>query len=119
MHNFKELKVWQRSVDFAVDIYKITQNFPQEEKYGLVSQIKRASVSIPANIAEGTGRRTDKDFNNFLGTSLGSSYELETELIISQKLNLLSDEEFKTSSKSLEEIQKMIVGLQKSLNINY
>lgn len=119
MHNFKELKVWQKSVDFAVEMYKITQPFPAEEKYGLVSQMRRAAVSISSNIAEGTGRRTDKDFNNFLGNSLGSSYELETELIISLKLNFISENKFVTTQTSLSEIQKMIVGLQNSLNIQY
>src|SRR5689334_16102288 len=118
MHNFKELKVWQKSVDFAVDIYKVTSALPPEEKFGLISQMRRAAVSIPSNIAEGTGRRTSKDFNNFIGTSLGSSYELETELIISEKLNFISENEFNTTQSSLSEIQKMIVGLQKSLNIS-
>ena len=119
MHNFKELTVWQKGVDFAVAMYKLTNIFPSEEKFGLVSQMRRAAVSIPSNISEGTGRRTDKDFNNFLGNALGSSYEVETEIIISQKLGFLSNEDFAASQSSLNEIQKMIVGLQKSLNVQF
>ena len=119
MHNFKELKAWQKSVDFALDIYKLTSALPSEEKFGLISQMRWAAVSIHLkNIAEGTGRRTSKDFNNFLGTSLRSSYELDTELIISEKLNFISENEFNTAQSSLSEIQKMIVGLKKSLNIS-
>ncbi len=118
MHNFKELKVWQKSIDLTVDIYKLTEGFTKEEKYGLVSQMRRAAVSIPANIAEGTGRRTPKDFNNFLGTSLGSSFELETELIISAQLNFITETDFNKLNNPLQEIQKMIYGLQKSLNLN-
>jgi len=82
MHNFKDLKVWQKSMDLAIDIYKATSLFPRDEKFGLVSQIKRCSVSIPSNIAEGSGRGSDKEFNHFLNISQGSAFELETQLII-------------------------------------
>ena len=115
MHNFKELKIWQKSVDFAVDIYKLTQMLPKEKRYSLVSQMRRAVVSISSNIAEGTGRRTDKDFNSYLVNSLGSCFELETQLIISKRLKYIEEADFNSSSLSLREIQKMIVGLQKTL----
>lgn len=118
MHNFKELKVWQKSIDMTVETYKLTENFPNEEKFGLISQMRRAAVSIAANIAEGTGRRTEKDFNAFLGNSLGSSFELETELTISFRLKYITNDIFNGISLIIQEIQKMIVGLQKSLNIN-
>ena len=118
MHNFKELKVWQKSIDMTVEIYKLTENFPNEEKFGLISQMRRAAVSIAANIVEGTGRRTEKDFNAFLGNSLGSSFELETELTISFRLKYITNDIFNGISLIIQEIQKMIVGLQKSLNIN-
>jgi len=98
MHNFRELKVWQKSIDMTVEIYKLTENFPKEEKFGLISQMRRAAVSIAANIAEGTGRRTEKDFNAFLGNSLGSSFELETELIISSRLNFTVEDTFNKTS---------------------
>ncbi len=68
-HNVNELKIWQKSIDLVVDVYKITASFPTDEKYGLISQVRRAAVSIPSNIAEGAGRNTDKDFSNFLGIS--------------------------------------------------
>ena len=117
MHNFKELKIWQKSVDFAVDVYKLTQKLPAEEKFSLVSQMRRSAVPIPSNIAEGAGKRTNRDFNSYLVNSLGSCFELETQLIISNKLKFIQEEDFVSSCTSLEEIQKMIVGLQKSLII--
>lgn len=91
MNNYKELKVWQRSVELAVKIYELTKHFPKEEVYGLTSQIKRSAISIPSNIAEGAGRNTDKDFNNFLGISYASLCELETQLIIACKVNILEN----------------------------
>jgi four helix bundle protein len=78
MHNFKELKVWQESMSLAKDIHQITREFPSVEKFGLVSQMMRASISIPSNIAEGAGRQTGREFNQFLNISLASSFELET-----------------------------------------
>src|SRR6478752_105162 len=91
MNNYKELKVWQKSVDLAVKRYRSTGNFPREEIYGLTSQIRRSAVSIPSNIAEGAGRNSKKDFNNFLGISNGSSCELETQLIIANRVEFLSE----------------------------
>ena len=117
MHNFKELKIWQKSVDFAVEIYKLTQKLPAEEKFSLISQMRRSAVSIPSNIAEGSGKRTNRDFNSYLVNSLGSCFELETQLIISNRLKFIKEEEYNSSTSALEEIQKMIVGLQKSLII--
>jgi four helix bundle protein len=118
MHNFKELKVWNKSVELALEIYKLSGDFPREEKYGLISQIGRSAISISSNIAEGTGRRTEKDFHSFLSNALASSYELETQLIISVRLNIINSDQFNTVHRSREEIQKMIVGLQRTLKIN-
>ena len=87
MHNFKELEVWNNSMDLATSIYKVTEFFPQEERFGITSQMRRASVSIPSLIAEGAGRNTNKDFANFIGMAIGSCYELETQLILSSRLN--------------------------------
>jgi len=115
MKNFKNLKVWQNGVDIVVDIYKSTEDFPKDEMYGLTGQIKRSAVSIPSNIAEGAGRNSDKDFNRFLDVALGSSFELETQLIIANKLNFLKDEDFIQLNERIDEEQKMIMGLQKSL----
>lgn len=115
MKDFKSLKIWQKGIKLVVDIYKSTKEFPQEELYGLTSQMRRSAISIPSNIAEGSGRNSDKDFNRFLDISLGSSFELETQIIIARKLEFLSDEEFLNLSDKVQEEQKMITGLQKSL----
>ena len=115
MHNYKELNVWKKSVDLSVKVYEETAAFPSEEKYGITSQIRRSSVSVPSNIAEGSGRSTDKDFNNFLGYSYGSSCELETQLIISSRVGLLEDEKFNQLNNDIQDIQKMLFSLRRSL----
>jgi len=115
MKDFKSLKVWQKGIKLVVDIYKSSKDFPQEELYGLTSQMRRSAVSIPSNISEGSGRNSDKDLHRFLEISLGSSFELETQLIIAHELEYLSDETFNDLSNKVQEEQKMITGLQKSL----
>lgn len=115
MHNFKELKIWQNARSFVKDVYIATSNFPQEEKYGLISQMRRSAVSIPSNIAEGCGRNTDKDFSHFLSMALGSAYELQTQIFLSFDLELIEEEKMNELNSSLEEIQKMIYGLIKSI----
>ncbi|MBB6327140.1 four helix bundle protein [Algoriphagus iocasae] len=117
MNRFKELLVWQKAIDLAVEVYHITENLPKEERYGLISQINRSVISIPSNIAEGAGRNTNKDFNNFLGIAQGSSFELETQLIISNRLNYISKDDFQKIETQLEHIQNMIAKLKKSLNV--
>ncbi|WP_425389665.1 four helix bundle protein [Ekhidna sp.] len=107
MHNFKELHVWQKGIDMAQNIYELTSTFPSEEKFGIVSQMRRSSVSVPSNVAEGAGRKTDKDFSNFLSMSLGSQFELETQLIISKRVGFISDEQLAKESLELIELQKM------------
>ena len=115
MHNYKELTVWQRSVELATEIYKSTSDFPKSELYGLTSQIRRCAVSISSNIAEGAGRSSNKDFARFLHIANGSSYELETQLIISQNLSYLNQSEFIKLNNSLIEIQKMLYTFIKKL----
>ena len=105
MNNYKDLKVWQKSVDFAVKIYKITKEFPKEEMYGLTSQLKRTAVSVPSNIAEGAGRNTENDFRNSLGISYVSSCELDTQLIIANKINLVNNTTLLSLQQELIEIQ--------------
>lgn len=117
MHNFKNLKVWQKSVDLAVKIYQATADFPSEEKFGLTSQMRRAGVSIPSNIAEGTAKSSSKSFSNSLEISLGESFELETQLIIAERVNLISSEKASLIESDIAEIQKMITGLKSSLTI--
>ena len=108
MNRFKELKTWQEAVDLAVKIYSLTKKFPAEEKYGIVSQINRAVVSISSNIAEGSSRKRDRDYVRFLEMSLGSSFELETQLLLIQELGLVTEVKLSESFGLLEEIQKML-----------
>lgn len=115
MHNFKELKIWNNSMDLAMKVYKQTSSFPSEEKFNLISQIRRSAVSIPSNIAEGAGRNHNKEFNQFLGIARGSSFELETQLILSNRLNYLENEKFAELNGSVTEIQRMIAGFQSKL----
>lgn len=119
MHNLKELKIWSKAIDLSVEVYKATSNFPKEEIYGLTSQIKRSAISIPSNISEGAGRNSNKEFIHFLGIANGSSYELQTQLIISNKLNLISGETLESLLKPIEEIQKMTYTFQNTLQKQY
>lgn len=116
MHQFKELKVWQKSVELATDVYNSTKNFPSEEKFGLTSQIRRSVVSISSNIAEGAGRKSKKEFKLFLNYAYGSCSELETQLIISKNLGFINEGTIAQLSDSINEIQKMIYSLTNSLN---
>ena len=111
MKTHKDLDVWKKAMDLVENIYNITSKFPVEEKYGLVSQIRRAAVSIPSNIAEGAGRNSNKEFIQYLYVSMGSLSEVETQLLIAQRLNFLSN---KISFESIDSVRKMTVGL-----INY
>src|ERR1700743_122821 len=115
MHNLKELKIWNKAIELAVDVYKATSSFPTDERFGLISQSRRAAVSIPSNIAEGAGRNSKKEFSNFLGIANGSSYELQTPLVISNKLNLLNDDILDNLLKQIDELQKMNFAFQKKL----
>ncbi|HET8860408.1 four helix bundle protein [Marivirga sp.] len=118
MHNFKNLKIWEKSMEISLLIYKITNGFPNEEKYGLTSQIRRCAVSIPSNIAEGSSRNSNKEFARFLSISIGSSFELETQLMLSKELNFISESDFNSLEINLNEIQKMLNSFIKSLNID-
>ena len=115
MHNFKNLLVWKKARELVKEVYLFLANFPADERYGLSSQIKRCSVSIPSNIAEGSGRSSDLDFCRFLKISLGSSYELETQIILALDLKLINEQQFEIVSKNISEVQKMLHGLIKSL----
>jgi four helix bundle protein len=115
MHNIKELKIWNKAMDLTVEVYKATEHFPKEEKFGLTSQIRRAAVSVPSNISEGAGRNGKGEFRQFLGIANGSSYELQTQLIISNRLNLLDQKTVEPLLKELNELQKMNYKLQLTL----
>jgi four helix bundle protein len=116
MHNYKQLKIWTKAIDLVVDIYKITVEFPKEEKYGLISQMRRSAVSVASNIAEGAGRNSEKEFCHFLAIAHGSCYELETQVIVSEKLGLISKERTEEICSRLMEVQKMSYNLQLKLN---
>ncbi|MFY0594177.1 four helix bundle protein [Roseivirga sp.] len=92
MHKYKELEIWKKSISLTKQIYLITSSFPSEEKFGLKSQINRASVSIASNIAEGAGRNSNKEFNQFLGIAIGSMHEVETQIIIAFEVGYLQKE---------------------------
>jgi four helix bundle protein len=112
MHNFRKLNIWTKSIVFVTNIYRLTKSFPKEEKFGLCSQVERAVVSIPSNIAEGSAKSSNKDFARFLEISLGSSFELESELLIARNLNYLNEENYIQIQRDLIELQKMIVGFK-------
>jgi four helix bundle protein len=111
MHNYKELNVWKRSIKLAVKVYKLSQKFPSDERFGLTSQIRRCAVSVPSNIAEGAGRRTNAEFVNFLGISHGSICELETQLYIGFELEYFGADQLEEISLEVTEIQKMLYSL--------
>ena len=108
MRNFKELKIWQKGLAISVSTYKLTGSFPKEERFGITSQITRAAVSIPSNIAEGSSRSSDKDYHRFIEISLGSSFELETQLLICQRRKYGDQILLSQMLTDLETLQKMI-----------
>ncbi|REG88174.1 four helix bundle protein [Winogradskyella sediminis] len=114
-HKFKELQIWKRSRLFCSEIYAITSKFPDSEKFGLTNQLRRASVSIPSNIAEGSSRNSNKGFARFLQISIGSAYEIETQLLISADLNFILDNELQSCLSELGEIIKMISKFKSTL----
>ena len=115
MHNYKEMKIWQKSRALVKVVYEISKSLPKEELYALTSQIRRAAISIPANIAEGAGRGTDRDFRHFLDISRGSLFELDTLLILSNDLGYISESELNPVMENINEIIKMMVSFQSRL----
>jgi len=116
MKNFKELRIWQKGIEIAVKAYKATEQFPSQEKFGIVSQITRAGVSIPSNIAEGSSRSSIKDYARFVELSLGSSFELETQLLIARQLNFGHTETIDHLLFEVGEEQKMLQGFLSKLS---
>jgi len=107
-HDYEKLIVWQKSMDLVVLIYRLTIHFPNEERFGLTSQIRRASISIPSNIAEGCRRSTKKDFCHFLYIALGSASELDTQLKLSKRLGFIMDADYNEADELLHEILRML-----------
>ena len=116
MNQFKNLEIWKRAVVLASEVYKVTSDFPEEEKYGLTSQLRRNAVSIGSNIAEGAGRGSASEFRHFLNIAYGSSYELETQLIISVNLKFIDQSESDNILDEITQLQKMIYSFSKKLN---
>jgi four helix bundle protein len=114
MHQYKDLKVWQKAIKITNYVYEITKDYPTEEKFGLVIQMRRSAVSMPSNIAEGAGKSSPKEFVRFLEISHASSYELDTQTIISKNQNYINQEQFEKLSNDLSEFQKMLYALIKS-----
>src|SRR5688572_4672543 len=115
MHNYKELWFWQEAMGIAQAVYQVTSTFPTNEKFGLTSQINRAVVSVPSNIAEGAGRSTNKEFGYFIRLALGSSYELETQLLLATKVGLSNNKEIEIVLNHLERLQKMLYKFKQTL----
>lgn len=114
-HNFKKLKIWQSAMLLCNVVFKITNEFPKSELYSLTSQVNRSVVSVPSNIAEGSSRSSQKDFKRFLEISLGSLFELQTQLVLANYKKYINNKELIDIEERIEELQKMISGFIKSL----
>lgn len=108
MKDFKKQEIWRRSHQLTLEIYRATQQFPKEEIYGLTSQIRRAMSSIPTNIAEGCGRRTNAELANFLNIASGSASELEYEILLAKEIGYITQEQYEVWTKEIEEIRSML-----------
>lgn len=115
MHQFEKLKIWQRAMDIAEKVYTMTANIPADEKFNLVYQIKKCAVSIPSNIAEGSGRNSKKEFGHFLGIANGSAFELITQLMLLKRLNYIEEDTITDIVNDLVEVCNMSFALQRSL----
>ena len=115
--NFREYKVWQDAVDYATYVYEITSQLPWFEKKGLCDQLQRAAVSISSNIAEGSARPTDADFAHFLDQALGSSYEVETQLLICKNIKYITEDQYNELLSKDVAIQKQLIGLIRSIRV--
>ncbi len=115
MHRYRELDVWKKAMELSFTIYEATKMFPDEEKFGLVSQMRRSSVSIASNIAEGAGRNSNGEFRQFLGIAQGSTFELETQTLLASRMHFIEEREVKSIIEETNAISNMIFKLKKSL----
>ena len=115
MTDFRQLKVWQKAHTMTLDTYRVTASFPKEEMYGLTSQLRRATASIGANIAEGCGRRTDGEMCRFLQIARGSATEVEYHFLLARDLHFLGEGEFEILTRQADELQRMLTGLMQSV----
>ncbi len=116
IRSYRDLKVWQKSMDLAVRTYELTRTFPSEEKYGIVSQMRRAAASVPANIAEGQAKRSTKEFIQMLGIARGSLAEIETFVALSERLGMTRSETSESLLEDCAEINRMMNGLMRALS---
>lgn len=115
MKDFRQLKVWEKAHQLALSVYKVTKGFPKEELYGLTSQIRRAGMSIPTNIAEGCGRNTDPEFARFLQIAMGPASETEYQLILAHDLEFLTKDTYEKLHTDVEEVKRMLASLLKTI----
>jgi four helix bundle protein len=115
MHNYRELKIWQRSMDFVVKVYEVTAGFPKEERYGLTSQLRSCAVSVPSNISEGAGRGTNRQFKRFLEISMGSANEAQTQIELAYRVKYLDKQTADSLIDEALQIYKMILAFYNSL----
>ena len=115
MHNFRNLIIWQKARSLVKTSYLLTEKFPKQEQWSLTNQIHRASVSIPANIAEGSGKSSNKDFSRFLEMAISSSFELETHFVLSFDLGYITEDDLNLMSSQIQELQKMIYTFMQTL----
>ena len=115
MHNYKNLHIWQEGINLARKIYEVTSTFPSNEKYGIVSQMTRAAVSIPSNIAEGAGRNSNKDFANFLSIAIGSIFELHTQITICEQIGYIDQETAKQIDQQIYTLQQQITAYKQRI----
>ena len=115
MQDYRKIKVWQKSYSLVLDVYRLTETFPKHELYALTSQIRRAAVSIPSNIAEGSARGSDADFARFLDIAIGSAFELECQLMLARDLSYIGEHESEAVMRDVEELKKMLAAFVKAL----
>jgi four helix bundle protein len=111
MRPHEKLDVWRKAIDFVIEVYRATEAFPKEEKFGLTAQVRRAAVSVPANIAEGAARSSNKEFAYFLSNAQGSASEVETELLIAHRLGYLTETKFLALGAKQDDLGRMLIGL--------
>ena len=116
VRTYRELFAWKKAIDLVTEVYRVTQSFPRDEMYGLTSQLRRAAVSIPSNIAEGQGRLTKGEFRQFLGHARGSVFEPESQILIAQNLGYLTDGRGASLTEQVHEIGRLVNGLLRSLD---
>jgi four helix bundle protein len=116
MQDFRQMAVWQKAHELTLAVYRVTAGFPREERYGIISQTRRCAASVPANLAEGRCRRTDKDFARFVEIALGSASETDYHLLLARDLGYLPSDEYANLARLTDEVRRMLIGLQSRLS---